>query len=166
MKYLKKFNESISEEDIRDFCENGLAYLVDDDLRIYVQKLRMAAIHSLPFSSLRKITNQKENDYKTDYLLINMIFDDSSKDWSEIKDHIIPFLIRLNKNYTVITYKLREDGKIVEQQIRFYIDPNDDSNKYYQSAFSFTLDQVINSDDNFILNSFRITDLRISVLDT
>ena len=62
MKYLKKFNESISEEDIRDFCENGLAYLVDDDLRIYVQKLRMAAIHSLPFSSLRKITNQKEND--------------------------------------------------------------------------------------------------------
>jgi protein involved in ribonucleotide reduction len=160
MKYLKKFNESISEEDIKDFCENGLAYLVDNDLRIYVQKLRMAAIHS------RKMTNQNENGCKTDYLLINMIFDDSSKDWSEIKDHIIPFLIRLKKDYTVITYKLREGGKIVEQQIKFYIDPNDYSNEYYSSNFSFTLDQVINSDDDFILNSFRITDLRISVLDT
>jgi hypothetical protein len=30
MRYLKKFNEAISQQDLKDFCEQYLAYLLDD----------------------------------------------------------------------------------------------------------------------------------------
>lgn len=41
MKHLKRFNESLSEDDfneLKEFCESCLAYLLDEGLEIEVQK--------------------------------------------------------------------------------------------------------------------------------
>lgn len=79
MKHLKSFNEDITsfsfEEDLQEFCEINLAYLLDEG-RLLIEK---------------SIT----------LIRVQLSFD-RDKDWDEIKDHMIPFLIRLTNKYEVI----------------------------------------------------------------
>jgi hypothetical protein len=79
MKHLKSFNEDITsfnfEEELKDFCETNLAYLLDEG-RLLIEK---------------SIT----------LIRVQLSFD-RDKDWDEIKDHMIPFLIRLTNKYEVI----------------------------------------------------------------
>jgi len=63
MKYLKKFNESLSSDftlDLKEFCESYLAYLLDEGFEVDVQ---------------HRYNNTKE--YKHDYHFITM------NDWVE-----------------------------------------------------------------------------------
>ena len=78
MKHLKRFNEATENfrEELRDFCENNLAYLLDDG-RLLVEDSR-------------------------DNLVRVQLNLDRNKDWNEIKDHIIPFFIRLTNKYEVV----------------------------------------------------------------
>lgn len=78
MRYLKPFNEATDnfKEELKDFCETNLAYLLDDG-RLLVEDSR-------------------------DNLVRVQISFDRDKDWNEIKDHIIPFLIRLTNKYEVV----------------------------------------------------------------
>ena len=36
MKHLKRFNESVTQEDLQDFCESSLAYLMDEGFTIKI----------------------------------------------------------------------------------------------------------------------------------
>ena len=78
MKYLKPFNEATDnfKEELKDFCETNLAYLLDDG-RLLIE------------------------DSRDNLVRIQLDFD-RYKDWNEIKDHIIPFLIRLTNKYEVV----------------------------------------------------------------
>ena len=78
MKHLKRFNEATENfrEELRDFCENNLAYLLDDG-RLLVE------------------------DSRDNLVRVQLNFD-RDKDWDEIKDHIIPFFIRLTNKYEVV----------------------------------------------------------------
>ena len=78
MKHLKRFNEATDnfKEELKEFCETNLAYLLDDG-RLLVEDSR-------------------------DNLVIVQLNFDRNKDWNEIKDHIIPFFIRLTNKYEVV----------------------------------------------------------------
>ena len=78
MKHLKRFNEATDnfKQELREFCETNLAYLLDDG-RLLVE------------------------DSRDNLVRVQLSFD-RDKDWNEIKDHIIPFLIRLTNKYEVV----------------------------------------------------------------
>jgi hypothetical protein len=77
MKYIKPFNEDITsfnfEEDLQEFCEINLAYLLDEGTEVSVGETQNGNIVKIKF--------------------------DKMKLWDEIKDHIIPFATRLNNKY-------------------------------------------------------------------
>lgn len=84
MKYLKRFNESVDfEERLKDFCETHLAYLLDEGFEVVLQDLNE--------------TYDSEITVKRD--------DKGTFTWNEVKDHIVPFIIHLNKEYKL--YKTR-----------------------------------------------------------
>ena len=91
MRYLKRYNESVSEEDLREFCESSLAYLMDEGFTIKIYGER-----TLPYSSLPKgqfnIWLQKDNAK-------------SFFKWDEIKDYYIPFLQLLSNRYDIRNFE-------------------------------------------------------------
>jgi hypothetical protein len=93
MRYLKPFNENTDnfEEELKDFCENNLAYLIDEGLDISVwapTKFFKGFKISLDFNSRN----------------------DNPRLWNDIKDHMIPFLTRLSNQYEIKQYP-RQDKK-------------------------------------------------------
>ena len=98
MRYLRKYNEDnsagLTEDDIRDFCEINLAYLLDDGMRIIVDTYDKCICVDLSFRAIGGVR------------------------WETIKDQIIPFLIRLKSVYNLYdmerfghTYQLEVDRK-------------------------------------------------------
>jgi hypothetical protein len=74
MKHLRKFNESLKEE-LQDFCETYLAYLIDDNFSVRISKF-------------------KGDDFHQILLQRNFMFI-----WSDVKDYFLPFLHFLFKDY-------------------------------------------------------------------
>jgi hypothetical protein len=103
MKHLKSFNEDITsfnfEEELKDFCETNLAYLLDEG-RLLIEK---------------SIT----------LIRVQLSFD-RDKDWDEIKDHMIPFLIRLEQ----IRFFLPRNTQVEESKSEIKKELGD--NNYYQ----------------------------------
>ena len=86
MKHLRRFYESkeqLTEEEVQDFCEMNLAYLMDDGLKVLVQKIYFGFGHT---------------DYKVT-LSFRLITDST---WGTLKDQVIPFLTHLRNEYEVI----------------------------------------------------------------
>jgi hypothetical protein len=87
MKYLKRIFESVTREELLDFCETNLAYLVDEGYEIFVKEDRdRSLLFALTIPS--DISTEEDTDA-------------GEFKWGDIKDHFIPFLTRLNKNYSV-----------------------------------------------------------------
>lgn len=91
MKHIKTFNEAITwnpeefKQELKEFCEDNLAYILDDS-DLYVTNV----------SDWDEYSSWQEDLHK-----IRLSFNRTPKQWDEIKDHIIPFLIRLNREYEV-----------------------------------------------------------------
>jgi len=79
MRYLKRFNEKVEREEIKDFCEINLAYLLDEGVDVRVS-------HYDNFED-EVIIDFHENIF-----------------WNECKDHIIPFLSRVGNKYELGTF--------------------------------------------------------------
>jgi hypothetical protein len=124
MKYLRKYNESKDlTTEIREFCEVNLSYLIDEGLNIILEENNVIL-------SLRRVENQS---------------------WIFLKDHIIPFLIRLKKEYVLVT----EQGDL-PYNIEFTI-----RSEEYDGIYDdyFDIDQIIDEKvDNRIAgtNLFKI----------
>jgi hypothetical protein len=90
MKYLKPFNESLDRNELRDFCEMYLAYLLDkSNFNLEV------------FSSTKDISIIELRDSPLNVVTFYKIFT-----WLDIKDHIIPFLKMLDKSYDIETIRI------------------------------------------------------------
>ena len=106
MRYLKRFNESVDlENDLRDFCEMNLAYLLDND------DFRLSVIWQGHGNMGRA-----EDCYN-----INLCkLDDSSASagftWNEVKDYYIPFLHMLNNEYKIMSNEDLNVGKRFDRQ--------------------------------------------------
>lgn len=90
MKHLKKFNESFEQqmarEELQDFCETHLAYLLDDGYEIYVKEDRDSLLFALTIpSDMSTEEDPDAGEFK----------------WNDIKVHFIPFLIHLNNSYEI-----------------------------------------------------------------
>ena len=100
MKHLKSFNEaSFLSEDIRElqyFCENYLAYLIDEGFGIRVRH------------GSRK--DRARIEFYKDDVHFPVPFN-----WNDVKDHYIPFYQMLSKEYEISTTPSRiSDGGEVE----------------------------------------------------
>lgn len=92
MRYLKKFNEVISQDDLKVFCEQYLAYLLDEGY----------ALDFRQFDRISQIDLVKPK-YNTQHGSWSPGFGGPVDwmDWDKIKDHFIPFLQMLDKEYDI-----------------------------------------------------------------
>jgi len=74
MRYLRSFSEGVNHEDIKDFCEMSLAYLLDEGVSV------------------------KVDNYNRDEEVVTITFHEKLT-WTECKDHIIPLLTRVGNKY-------------------------------------------------------------------
>lgn len=103
MRYLKRFNEgnitdTLTTEmvaELRDFCRDHLAYLIDDGFSVQVTPIYDDNKCDIVF-------------YKQEKLLFPM-HPDAAVKWSSIKDYFIPFLYMLDKSYNVIEAPANEN---------------------------------------------------------
>ena len=82
MKHLKRFNESLTTDEVdelKEFCEMNLIYLIDEDFTVDIDS-RFGTTGNVSFNFKRE----------------------SGFTWDEIKDHFIPFLQRLSNKYVII----------------------------------------------------------------
>ena len=78
MKYIKLF-EDLFEDNLQDFCDTYLAYLKDEGFNVYIN----------PMGNRTEIT----------IYLRDFRYGGNPFEWDNVKDHIIPFLEMLRKNY-------------------------------------------------------------------
>lgn len=126
MKHLRHYNEDITydghieeyekskefENELHDFCESSLVYLIDEGLEIEIVE--------------RYLWTSDANRFGVKLILFN-----SQYCWNDIKDYIIPFLERLNNKYSLVKEK--------NNDIRIYFDYGMD---YVYQSKKLILDQT------------------------
>ena len=141
MKHIKSFNESKDnfEEELREFCETSLAYLIDEGFEV-----------SCRDESSTNFVGKRQT--QEDLIMITLYLPRSHNapglkqfDWNDVKDYYIPFLQLLSRRYELCNW-------------------NDLGNEKYDVCFHgagsyrfATIDQVVNDDllvtKNFIISS-------------
>lgn len=107
MKYLKRIFESsdLSDvNDLQDFCEMYLAYLIDDGFIVDVSRTQFGT-------------------FKNSFSIV--IRSESLVSWDQIKDKLIPFLEMLKKNYNLGVYpeqRFKFHGSWSDKSIMFDLD--------------------------------------------
>lgn len=80
MRFLRKFNESYEgKEELQDFCETYLAYLLDEDFVVVVEEL--------------------QNSYEIKLYKLHRLKYPIGFKWGDISDSFIPFVKFLYKDY-------------------------------------------------------------------
>jgi hypothetical protein len=116
MRYLKKFNEAIEPDEIKDFCEQYLAYLLDD-------------VYALDFRESGRVTqiDLVKPKYNTQHG--NWVPGAGGSvdwmDWDHIKDRFIPFLHILDKEYdikdNIIFFQIRGGSQVSSSRFGFWV---------------------------------------------
>jgi hypothetical protein len=88
MKYIKLF-EDLFEDELQDFCDTYLAYLKDEGFNVY--------INSAGWKDGEITISYPSDGVYNPFRKINFMLDDFS--WDVVKDHFIPFLQMLYKEY-------------------------------------------------------------------
>lgn len=112
MRYLKLF-ESFNENEIIDFCETYLAYLLDDTtFKVRVLDNRYCSqgnqysgggVSESSDSYVLSLYRERENSTSDNPLTVfDIPYKPMTFQWNDIKDQFIPFLSMLDKNYEVL----------------------------------------------------------------
>lgn len=173
MKHLKKFNEStLDKEEIQDFCETHLAYLIDEGLEVecyqFNESNKEVAYITLGYKLEYKLEDDSHNLrvlYLHSQSSTNSTYEYNFPSWNEIKDNIIPFFTHLSNKYDLlkkggkevwISYVTTTDNTQVPQRVY-----------YTQDHFKFSLKDIIN--DNEVLGKlngrYRILNIRCNVME-
>lgn len=125
MKHIKRFNENNNEDDLKDFCETNLAYLLDECGEVRVN-----------------------TEGKTTLVKISI----NNSNWVNIKDHMIPFLIRLLKNYHIEerSFGIDKDGVLLNAAILGLENPSQ------FKKVPFTVEDLIKDNNPYSVKSSRI----------
>jgi hypothetical protein len=99
MKHLRKFsamhslleqsNESLNKEELQDFCDTYLAYLLDEGYSIVASEIGFGE-YVLVLRNGKRLDNVPVDSPE-------LLFS-----WEEVNDQFIPFLHMLSKQYTII----------------------------------------------------------------
>jgi hypothetical protein len=87
MKHLRKFNESLNKEELQDFCDTYLAYLLDEGYSIETNEM---------FDEYLLVLRNENRPTDVPIDSPELLFT-----WEEVKDQFIPFLHMLSKQYTI-----------------------------------------------------------------
>ena len=131
MKHLKMFNESLDKDELKDFVESCLAYLLDEGFNVFIPR------------------GVSEDGTTAIWLAISHQYaaNAASFTWDQIKDHYIPLLKLLSNRYNIIGFgNPSSNGRSIDMdstaQIRFRLHP-----EYSNDAFrDFPLYKVVNDD--------------------
>ena len=142
MKYIKKYSSLIVEsvkDDLKDFCETSLVYLLDEGFEIDCEESRFGIIDI--------------------FLSLNKQFD-----WNDIKDYFIPFIQLLSRRYVLeefSTYSADTTSSIITQNENCYVCFQCQGNGWTEYLEYTTLDQVIN--DNLPKRIHNISVIKVQV---
>ena len=104
MRYLKTFESVDLENDLRDFCETYLAYLLDGDFELSV--IWQGRGYMGPEKDCYNINLCKLDDYSSA----------AGFTWNEVKDYYIPFIHMLNNEYKIMSNEDLNVGKRFDRQ--------------------------------------------------
>lgn len=149
MKYIKLFEEH---SNIYDFCEDYLAYLLDDKtFKISIQENKTHIIgDGVSGQSIQIKSNRRCNTIKLEkYLYKPDGFGGGRRKninftWDEIKDDFIPFLIMLDSEYGVV-------------RISFSVDPHRVKGVYKNKNFKTINMKDIEGDIDISMNEIYVT---------
>ena len=130
MKHLRRFNEGLKDE-LQDFCETNLAYLIDEGFRVRISKFDGDDFHQIIIATPN---NSLSNSL-----------------WLEMKDHIIPFFHFLFKDYELY----HDNGSEPAMGFLTY-KPGPTNNLRTIKQTELTLDQINDLPDDTEFYSFFI----------
>ena len=122
MKYLKPFNESLSDltyVEVLDFCEANLAYLMDDGFTISLQSDRF------------------NNEIDWEVTLRN----GENLQWNYIENHLVPFFAHLDKEFELCNISS------THTQLEFYVPVYGINNGYKW----FSIQELLNHECDHLL---------------
>ena len=145
MIYLKDFNESFRapssfREEIQEFCENCLAYLIDDDFSIKTNLYGLDPV-SVSFVLIRRFSGEVEP----------ILFS-----WGDVKDYYIPFLQMLQRKYNVISTS--KSPSILNSEVNVVIRPTEESRDSVYYTLYEVLEDKINPYDKIVYIKILITE--------
>jgi hypothetical protein len=120
MKHLRRYNESIDHDELKDFVEDCLAYLLDEGFNVFIPKSNF-----IMHGSVAIWLALKSNGFT----------------WDDIKDYYIPLLKLLSNRYQVVGFGEPSRGlEDSTSQVRFRLQP-----EYSNISFrDFPLYTVVN----------------------
>jgi len=127
MKHLKPFNEAVGDtfaQDLKDFCEMNLAYLLDEELDISIMLVRSGL--GLGFK-------------------LTLELNENPRLWSDIKDHMIPFLTRLVSQYELRPYA-NKGGKNVSIEVTRDLEAARQNWPHRKTSLYYEVPRLINDD--------------------
>ena len=133
MKFLRKFNESLEEdyrrrqlEELQEYCEMNLAYLIDDGFFMDI------SLHGGTYIIiLRRSLTTNQHGVHTSYFK-----------WDDIKDHYIPFILRIQKKYKLSSDYINFTSSNSMDLISFPYYKLDDINVYWDlSRITFKIEE-------------------------
>jgi hypothetical protein len=142
MNYIKRFNESFSyQEELQEFCESNLAYLLDEGMKVSIHNIES---YNWNTAARRYVVSQR--------LSVVLSFGKGNRNtggmrWDDIKDYIIPFLIRLKKEYQVLPYQEKNDD-----ELQFKVEITSSRIDY----ITCKIDDVIKSNIDFLFKKARL----------
>jgi hypothetical protein len=138
MRHLKRFNEDMDnheqlfKDELKDFCETNLAYLLDEELEVRVL-----------FGAV---------GYR---LLIEL--NQNPQLWSDIKDHMIPFLTRLSNQYELRSFPIN-NRKNVTIEVTRDLEAARQNWPHRKTSVFYEVPRLINDDTKSGLTYDRGTD--------
>ena len=141
MRHLKRFNEDadnhqqVFKEELQEFCELNLAYLLDEIAQLQVTDTRNSG--------------SAENDCKIT-IEIN-----PGKIWDEIKDQMIPFLTRLRNKYQIQEFNGTREKKFDIQVYSYYPYNHISGIKAYDPYVEYEVKNLINDQTTLNKNEIR-----------
>ena len=105
MKHLKKFNESLKTDEVdelKEFCETSLAYLLDDGYNVSVS-IRNEVKY--PGKNHVIVSLGLPEKTSTGYLALRPYDGYGKFYWDDVKDYYIPFLQMLVRRYELLPYR-------------------------------------------------------------
>jgi hypothetical protein len=138
MKHLKSFNENTNnfKEELQEFCELNLAYLLDD------QEIEARILSVV--GGFRLLIELNQNPQL----------------WDDIKNHMIPFLTRLSNQYELRPY-VNKGGKNVSIEVTRDLEAARQNWPHRKTSLYYEVPRLINDDtksgllfDNDVLDSY------------
>jgi hypothetical protein len=138
MKHLRRFNESLKLDELKDFCETYLAYLMDEGFEVKFDEPD-------DYDKSTHIWLEKKGD--KEIVPNSGIYRSVPFSWDEVKDSFIPFVIMLSKNYEMcIDHSEMEKGKSIVV------------NTTSSDNFEFSVDEIKGSDSKVMPWGSTISD--------